>query len=375
MEFIKSSYPAVPKLNHIAENRKAIRMAHEHAFPDPSVVVELIEAFRRSKVMFASVSLGVFDVLAAGPRSAKALAEELHLNPDAVQRLLDACVNLHLLIKDREQYANAPVAMTYLCRGSPRRLTGYIHYSNAVLWKLWADLEGAIREGTNRWQQAFGWDGPIFANLFHSEEAKREFLMGMHGFGLLSSPEVVAAFDLSRFHCVVDLGGATGHLAITACQRYPGLRAIVFDLPAAVPLAREIIAASPVADRVEVAAGDFFVDPLPEGDLFAVGRILHDWSDEKIRVLLQKMYQRLPAGGGLLVAEKLLTEDKTGPTWALMQSLNMLVGAEGKERTLREYVALLKEAGFAEIEGRRTSGPLDAVLAIKDRSRKRFHYG
>src|SRR5439155_9570247 len=97
---------------------------------------------------------------------------------------------------------------------------------------------------------------------------------------------------------LVDLGGATGHLAIAACQRYPGLRAVVFDLPDAVPLAREVITASPAADRIEVTAGDFFKDPLPEGDLFAVGRILHDWSEEKIRTLLRKVFERLPAGGG-----------------------------------------------------------------------------
>jgi acetylserotonin N-methyltransferase len=341
-------------------------MAREQPLPSPSVVVDLIEAFRRSKVMFAAVSLGIFDALAMGPRSAQALADELRLNPDALERLLDGCVNLRLLVKQQEQYANEPVAATYLCRSSPHRLTGYIQYSNEFLWQLWANLEQAIREGSNRWQQTFGWEGSIFDHFFRTEEAKREFLMGMHGFGLLSSPEVVAAFDLSRFHRLVDLGGATGHLAIAACQRFPGLRAVVFDLPSAVPLAREIIAASPVADRIEVTAGDFFADSLPEGDLFAVGRILHDWAAEKIRTLLRKFCERLPAGGALLIAEKLLIDDKTGPTGALMQSLNMLVCTEGKERTLSEYETLLKEAGFAAVEGRRTKGPLDAVLAAKD---------
>jgi hypothetical protein len=95
------------------------------------------------------------------------------------------------------------------------------------------------------------------------------FLMGMHGYGLISSPRVVAAFDLSRYRCLVDLGGATGHLAIAACERYPHLRAIVFDLPDAVPLAQEIARASSVADRIRIVAGDFFVDPLPEGDVRA----------------------------------------------------------------------------------------------------------
>jgi acetylserotonin O-methyltransferase len=340
-------------------------MASDSSLPNPSVVLDLIEAFRRSKAMFAAVSLGVFDTLDADPRSAEHLARDLHLNPDALERLLDACVGLQLLAKEGEQYANTPVAATYLCRSSPRRLTGYIQYSNAFLWKLWANLEEAVREGTNRWRQAFGWEGPIFDSFFRSEDAKREFLIGMHGFGLLSSPEVAAAFDLSPFHHLVDLGGATGHLAITACQRYPGLRAVVFDLPVVLPLAREIIAASPVADRIEVAAGDFFTDPLPDGDLFTLGRILHDWSEEKIHTLLRKIHQCLPAGGALLIAEKLLAEDKTGPNGALFQSLNMLVCTEGKERTLSAYESLLKQAGFAEVQGRRTQAPLDAVLATK----------
>lgn len=340
-------------------------MAQDITRPDPAPVLDLLEAFRRSKVMFTAVSLGVFDALASGPRTVETLAAELKLQADALQRLLDASVGLQLLHKTGDGYANTPVAAAYLTRNSPHRLTGYLNYSNDVMWKLWAHLEDAIREGTHRWKQTFGWDGPIFANFFHDETALREFLMGMHGFGLISSPQVVAAFDLTRFRRLVDLGGATGHLAIAACQRYPELRAVVLDLPEAVPLAREIVAASPVADRIEVVAGDFFVDPLPHGDLFALGRILHDWTEEKILRLLQRVHERLPAKGAVLIAEKLLLEDRTGPRWAQMQDLNMLVCTEGKERTLTEYESLLRRAGFADVQGCRTPAPLDAVLAVK----------
>ena len=230
---------------------------------------------------------------------------------------------------------------------------------------MWEHLEDAVREGTHRWPQTFGSDGPIFSHFFRNESDKREFLLGMHGQGQISSPEVVSAFDLSRFKNLVDLGGATGHLALAACRRYPRLRTAVFDLPMAVPLAKEMIAESDLAARVEVLAGDFFTDPLPEADLFAVGRILHDWSEDKIKLLLAKIYERLPKGGALLVCEKLLNDDKSGPRWAVLQSLNMLVCAEGKERTLGEYDALLRGVGFRSVEGRRTNSPLDAVLAVK----------
>lgn len=333
--------------------------------PDPSVVLDLLEAFRRSKTMFAAVSLGIFDTLESGPKSLAGLAEALNLDPDALERLLDACIGLQLLNRQGDVYENTSVASTYLCKRSPSRLTGYIGYSNAVMWKLWANLEDAIREGTNRWQQTFGWDGPIFSHFFRTEDAQREFLMGMHGYGLISSPWVVAAFDLGRFRRLVDLGGATGHLAIAACQRFPDLRAIVFDLPGALPLAREILGSSPVADRIELTAGDFFVDVLPEADLYALGRILHDWTESKILHLLRRIFDRLPAGGGLLIAEKLLDDDKRGPRWAQMQNLNMLTCTEGKERTLTEYQALLEQAGFPQVTAAKTPSPLDAVLAVK----------
>ena len=189
----------------------------------------------------------------------------------------------------------------------------------------------------------------------------------MHGFGLLSSPQVVAAFDLSPFRKLVDLGGASGHLATAACERYPGLRAAVFDLPRVIPFAREQVSQSPAADRVDLIPGDFFESELPPADLYALGRILHDWPEEKIERLLRKIFEALPAGGGLLIAEKLLAPDKSGPTGVHMQSLNMLVCTEGKERTLEEYSALLRAAGFGEVRGHLTGAPLDAVLALKNR--------
>ena len=168
-----------------------------------------------------------------------------------------------------------------------------------------------------------------------------------------------------RYHTLVDLGGATGHLAIAACERWPNLKGVVFDLADAVPLAQEIVGQSAVKDRVQIVAGDFFVDPLPAGDVFALGRIVHDWTEAKIDTLLKRIYERLPIGGAILIAEKLLNDEKSGPRWAQMQSLNMLTCTEGKERTLDEYEELLVRAGFSSVRGERTPSPLDAVLAVK----------
>jgi acetylserotonin O-methyltransferase len=303
----------------------------------PDNILELIDAFRRSKTMFAAVKLGIFE--GARPVEYKALP-----------RLLDACVALGLLEKRDGIYVNTPQSDKYLRSDSPHSLTGYIHYSNEALYPMWAHLEDAVREGSPRWNQTFGVEGGIFSGFFRTEESKRDFLKGMHGFGRLSSPAVAAAFDLSRFHRLIDLGGASGHLAEAVHERYPRIEAQVFDLPEVAKLYPGTI------------AGDFFTDPLPQADLYSVGRILHDWSDEKIQRLLARIYVALPEGGGLLVAEKLLSP---GSVPGHMQSLNMLIGTEGRERSAAEYEVLLRAAGFSKVDSSVTGAYLDAVLAIK----------
>jgi acetylserotonin N-methyltransferase len=327
--------------------------------PDPTPVNNLIEAFRWSKTMFTTASLGIYDLV---PATAGSLAQSLGLNADALQRLLDGNVGLGLLERRGEAYYNQPVADTYLRKDSPHSLIGYVLYSDRALYPMWAHLDDAVREGNARWQQTFGVSGAIFDHFFRTEDDMRTFIKGMHGIGVMSSPKVVRAFDLSRFRKLVDLGGATGHLTIAACEAWPQLHGTIFDLERVIPLAREMVAQSPVADRIRCVAGDFFEDELPETDLYALGRILHDWSEPKIERLLHRIHERLPKGGALLIAERLLDDEKSGPLNALMQSLGMLVCTEGKERTLEEYRALLLSAGFSQVDGRKTGRAVDAIL-------------
>ncbi len=335
------------------------------ARPDATPILELILAFRRSKTMFAAVEFGVFDRLSGRTATAEELAQELAVNSSALARLLDGCVSLGLLTHTQAGYGNTAVAERFLTAKSPATLNGYIRYSNESLYKLWDRLEDSVREGGHRWTQVFGSRNALFDHYFRNDEAAANFLGGMHGFGQLASPPVVRSFDLSRFTHLVDLGGATGHLAIAACETYPKLRATVLDLPAVEKFARTHIARSSAADRIDFVASDFFANDLPAADLYNLGRILHDWSEEKIVSLLGKIHRALPPGGALLIEETIVNADRSGPAPSLMQDLNMLVCTDGRERTFSQYHALLESAGFTSIDYRLTGSLVDAILAIK----------
>ena len=342
-------------------------MAQDITPPDPGIVLDLLEAFRRSKAMFAAVSLGVFDALAAGPKSPTDLAHELQADPDALERLLDACVGLQLLRKQGDRYENTPAATAYLTRTSPHRLTGYITYSNDVLWKLWAQprrrrpgghppLEAGLRLGgadlrpllPHRGGQAGVPDGHARLRA-HQLAARRRRPSTWAG---------SAAWSISA--------GRPGHLAIAACRRWPELRAVVFDLPEAVPLAREVVGASPVADRIEVVAGDFFADPLPEGDLFALGRILHDWTEEKI-LQAAGPHPRPPAAGRGRADRREAAPGGQDRAPAGRRCRTSTCWPAPRARSGRWPSTRPCSSGSASARcmGCRTPSPLDAVLAFK----------
>lgn len=334
--------------------------------PESEAVVTIMDGFRASKALFTAVQLGLFDRLHESSATCEALAAETSCVPHALERLLGFCAARGLLTVDAAGvYRNTSAAERFLRDDSPETLTGYILYSDRILYRMWGNLEDALHEGTNRWTQVFGAKDDIFDHFFSSDEDKEVFLKGMHGFGVTTSPKVIAAFDLSRFRTLVDLGGGTGHLTIEACRRYPQMRGVVFDLPKVRPVAERHIEEAGMAERIAFAGGSFFEDALPAGDLYAMGRILHDWSEEKVRALLRRVFEALPEGGGLLLAEKLLNPRKDGPATDQLQSLNMLICTEGRERTAAEYEALARKAGFREVRTAKTGGAVDAVLAVK----------
>jgi hypothetical protein len=66
-------------------------------------VVDLIFGRWRSQILYAGVTLGVFDTLASGPRSAASVASELAVDAGMLYRLMRALGSLALLHEDQHR--------------------------------------------------------------------------------------------------------------------------------------------------------------------------------------------------------------------------------------------------------------------------------
>jgi hypothetical protein len=131
-------------------------------------------------------------------------------------------------------------------------------------------------------------------------------------------------------------------------QRYPRLRATVFELPRVVPVARQIIAEAGMADRVSVQAGDFQQEALGQGyDLALVFGVLNGEPPEGRPALIRKVFATLKPGGQIALRDFVLDPDRAGPPEAAIFALQMLLATEtGGLDTRADWVRWLTEAGF-----------------------------
>uniref|UniRef100_A0A7N6C0U9 Acetylserotonin O-methyltransferase-like n=1 Tax=Anabas testudineus TaxID=64144 RepID=A0A7N6C0U9_ANATE len=311
-------------------------------------ITELMDGFKASKALFTASKLHVFDLLQSRPGlDAAQVAQELKASVKGTECLLEACVSLGLLKSKGRKYENTALATRFLWSESPFSLHGYIQHCDSTVWPLFSHLESAVWEGTNQHEKAFGKKSKdIFQDSYYnSQEVKLRFMNAMHSIAKVTGAAVAKAFDLSSYKTACDLGGCTGAMAYEFAKAHPGLSVTVFDLPAVVEMSDHF---HPLGERI--------------ADLYILARILHDWPDEKVHVLLRKIADACAPGCGLLLSEIFLDEDRRGPSRGLLQALSM---SEGKQRSSTEYSLLLKSHGFVTAHVRHTDNLLDAMLCIK----------
>ncbi|KAM6955754.1 putative bifunctional dTTP/UTP pyrophosphatase/methyltransferase protein isoform 1-T2 [Lycodopsis pacificus] len=332
-------------------------------------IVDLMDGFKASKALFTASKMCVFDLLQSRPGlDAAQVAQEIKASVKGTQCLLEACVSLGLLRSKvrtckKPVFENTDLASRFLLTDAPCSLRGYIQHCNDTVWPLFSHLESAVWEGANQREKAFGKTSTdMFQDTFYKrQEVQLRFMNAMHSIAKVTGQAVATAFDLSRFKTACDLGGCTGAMAYEFTKAHPGLSVTVFDLPAVVEMSEHFHPLH-TDNRMSFVGGDFFKDELPKADLYILARILHDWPDETVHILLSKIADACSPGCGLLLSEIFLDEDRGGPRRGLLQALSM---SEGSQRSAAEYGLLLKSHGFTTVHVRHTDSLLDAILCIK----------
>lgn len=333
--------------------------------PSPEHILQTGFAFWPSKTLLSAVEIGVFTELARGPERYEALAGRLGLHPRSARDFLDTLVALGFLRRTGDEYANTPDTDLFLDRRKPSYLGGMLEMANQRLYPFWGHLTEALRTGQPQNEVRTGGPG-LFETLYADPARLKQFLAAMTGLSNPANRAIARKFPWKDYGTFVDVGTAQGDLAAQIALANPHLRGTGFDLAEVAPIFEEYIEAAGLAGRVAFKAGDFFKDDLPPADVITMGHILHDWDLATKKMLLEKAYRALPAGGALIVYEAIIDDERRTNAFGLMMSLNMLIETPGGfDYTGADCCGWMKEAGFATARVEPLVGPDSMVVGIK----------
>jgi O-methyltransferase domain/Dimerisation domain len=337
--------------------------------PDPAHIMQVGMGFWASKTVLSAVELGLFTELSDGAMTGEEVGERLGLHPRAIYDFLDTLVALGFLDRDGTgpdgRYRDTPETAAFLDRGSPMYVGGILEMANARLYPFWGDLTEALHSGEPQ-NEVKRSGKPMFEELYSDPNRLEQFMKAMQGVSLGNFHALAEKFDFSKYETVCDIGGATGQLSTILAQRHPHLRCTTYDLPPVAPIAERAVAAAGVADRVEIATGDFFAEPLPRADVITMGLILHDWNLEKKMQLIRAAYDALPEGGAFIAIENLIDDERRENAFGLMMSLNMLIEfGDAFDYTGADFAGWCREVGFRDVEILPLAGPASAGIAYK----------
>jgi trans-aconitate methyltransferase len=296
---------------------------------DPTIINDLSWQHRAARALQVANELKIFGTVADRALSVQEISKACGTKPELTEKLLIVCTAMGLLKKHAGRYKNTRFAKTYLLPDS-RLYQGNIIAHCAAMWDFWHNLPQEIRLRG--------------ASCRKAVEQHRTFILAMRDLAVAGRAQLVADnIDLTGRARLFDVGGGPGSYSIALCRRYPGLRAIVFDTPETIVIARELIAAEKVQDRITTRAGDWDADAFGQANnVVLLSNVFHG-HDSRAEMKLKKAYDSMVNGGLLVVQDFLLNDRKTGPL--IPAIFNLMRGAFSRS----ELTGLIKRAGFTRI--------------------------
>jgi chemotaxis methyl-accepting protein methylase len=129
-------------------------------------------------------------------------------------------------------------------------------------------------------------------------------------------------------------------------------------------IAERNLAASPVADRVSVTAGNAMENDLPRGhDVALLANIIHYFLPEQNIELVGRVRAAVEPGARLLLVDWWTDPGHTQPLPAALMAGEFLANVGGDVYSEEEMNAWLEQAGWRPLERLPLAGPQSAIVA------------
>jgi orsellinic acid C2-O-methyltransferase len=261
-----------------------------------------IAAYHESALLYAAVTLGLPDLLAADARTAEQLAADLGLSAPHLHRVLRGLVRIGVC----EERPGRTFALTQGGQSlrSGTRLNEKVQIVVGQYWQPWAALASCLKSGKPAFDQVFGMSVRDWRKRNAEQGALFDSYLARETPG--QSDLIAEALELSEVKSIVNVDGQ---------------------------------------DAIQ-----------SDAEIYVMNRVLQTLDDEEAHAILTNCRKAMPDAAKLLIIERLMPEEASSDAGAVMLDLHMMVITGGRLRTLAEMRALLAQAGLT----------LAKVSSIKD---------
>jgi hypothetical protein len=341
----------------------AIEITVEPMPPDAKLMQLSAGAFL-AQAVYVAAKLGIADLLAGGPRSAEFLSVATATEERALYRVLRALASAGAFVEaEGRMFSNTPMSETLRSDHprSTREMTIWLNEEEH--WRVYGHLMHSVKTGEPAWDKVLG--EPVFPYLFNTNTDLGDiFNRAMTSFSHQSIGPVLEIYDFSGASVIADIAGGYGHLLAAVLAANPAAKGVLFDLPAVLRGAPQMLDSYGVADRVELVEGDFFSEIPVKADIYLLKHIIHDWYDDKNQLILRNIRANMPDGGKIVIIDAVVPEGNE-PHFSKIIGLEMLMTPGGLERTRDEFAELLASSGFELTRIIPTKGLTSIIEAVK----------
>ncbi len=261
--------------------------------------------------------------------------------------LLDALVNINLVVRTGFEYLLTPTSETFLVKGKPS------YYGDALLAELAWDpraqtmrsvrsgkpLSTLITEGNSRFRVT-----RAAATWADWQSIALEFEPIWEQVGVAANEGLPVR--------MLGLGAESGIRLLPLLQRNADARAVIIDNAALLAPLRLIFEPLPVRPQLELVEGDWLAVDLPQNlDLALVDSITPFLGMEQNIGILHRTLESLHMGGRIVLRAAVADDDRKGPGFVPLIGLDLLIATgEGDIYTVTEYRGMLEAAGFFEVK-------------------------
>ncbi|EKG22618.1 O-methyltransferase family 2 [Macrophomina phaseolina MS6] len=236
-------------------------------------------------------------------------------------------------------------------------------------WHQWVTLYGnqfydmargipaSLRKDATRTPAQINYDTDLEVNTFFKNQGWfPQVHRALNAGADAQAPGILADYPWFQVanETVFDIGGGGGAFLALLLREHKGMRGGIFELPHVIDHIKPFFHSpdgqyADLAPRVpeeNLVAGNFF-ERIPPSTVYTIKWTLHNWKDDDaIRILSNIRNALVPGPNSRLVVLESILATKHSARLARHGDMNMMIAANGLERTIDEWTSLAERSGW-----------------------------